>query len=168
MDLQTFLDSELKRVRANKLKETNQMTLGVLIDKLEAVPLVYGSDNEPKTVRYDFEFCIPTTLDSWRGSYDELALGWDYQGYAPGDAPDHNGTEELTLDGLLNELKSAIGKGFCGWKGGDYVMSRDTPIWVANPGNSGNTTITEVVDNGYEVILMTAYCEFSTHNRLVK
>ena len=160
MGFETYIKNAAKARRTSKLAETNQMTLGELIAKLETIPLTYGSDNKPKSVVYDFEFLVPTTLDSWRGSYGELALGWTYRGYAPSDCPDANGENTITLEELLDDLRSAVGKQFTGWKGGEFTMSETTPIWVANPGNSGNTTITEVVDNSYEVILMTGYCEY--------
>jgi len=158
MDLQAYIEKQLKIERAQKLTTTNQMTLGRLISELEKIEPKQGDDEQ--NVVFDFEFLFPTTLDSWRGSYDELALGWDYGGYAPSDCADHNNRQNTKLTDLVQELKGAIGKTFTGWKGGDYVMSEDTPIWVANPGNTGNTTISEVVGNGYEVILMTQYCEF--------
>lgn len=51
-------------------------------------------------------------------------------------------------------------KEFTGWKGGEFTMDESTPVWVANAGNSGNTGIIDVVDDGWRIILMTAYCEF--------
>lgn len=158
MDLQSFIDKTIKAQRKAKLEESHQMTLGELIKKLEAVEPKQGDDEQ--SVVFDFEFLAPTTLDSWRGSYDELAIGWTYRGYAPEGCPDHNGSNDTKLTGFLKELKDAVGKTFEGWKGGDFVMTETTPIWVANPGNTGNTGITEVVDNGYEVILMTGYYEY--------
>lgn len=159
MDLESYLKNTMTAMRADKLKETNQMTLGELIAKLEAIP-PRDNDEDKKTVHYDFECLVPTTLDSWRGAYDELALGWAYTGYAPEGCPDMNHKNQITVEELLKDLKSAVGKTFTGWKGGDFVMSKTTPIWIANPGNAGNTGITEVVDEGYKVTLMTGYYEF--------
>jgi hypothetical protein len=39
-------------------------------------------------------------------------------------------------------------------------MNENTPIWVANDGHSGNTAVIDVVDDGYQVILITALREF--------
>ena len=33
-------------------------------------------DGDEAIVRYDFEYLFPTSIDSWRGSYDELALNF--------------------------------------------------------------------------------------------
>ena len=39
-------------------------------------------------------------------------------------------------------------------------MGKTTPIWVANYGNGGKTAVIDVVDNEYEVILITAYRKY--------
>jgi hypothetical protein len=104
----------------------------------------------------------PTGLSSWRGSYAELALNFSFVGYGmPGyiktDGPD---LKELTVTEFLAILKSAIGKTYTGWKGGDFVMGKNTPIWVANDGNSGNTAVIGVRDDEYAIILETAHTEY--------
>lgn len=146
----------LKEQRNRTFASSAQLTLGQIIEKLEKCGLTYGKDNKPKQVDYDFGTAIPTTLDSWRGSYSELALGYKLSGY---DNNDEHFTQ-TTAETLLSELKSAIGKEFTGWKGGEFTMDEDTPVWVANSGNSGNTGIIDVVDDGWRIILMTAYCDY--------
>lgn len=150
------LQKFIREQRDRRFATSAQLTLGQIIEKLEKIEPTYGEEKKPKEVDYDFGTAVPTTLDSWRGSYAELALGYRLSGYDNG--PDHFANK--TVESLLSELKSAIGKTFEGWKGGDFVMSNDTPVWVANPGNSGNTGIIDVIDNGYRVIIMTAYCEY--------
>lgn len=147
MDLQTYINNAVKASRANTLANSDQLTLGELILKLE--PIVKNQkDGEEATVRYDFEYLFPTSIDSWRGSYDELALNFETQG------------EEMKVSEFLNMLKECIGKTFTGYKGGDYTMHKGTPIWVANYSHSGNTAVIDVVDNGYVVLLITGYREF--------
>lgn len=160
-DLQKMIRRKLSIQRREAFKKSPQLCLGEIIGKLEAISPFYGSlQKDEKTIRYDFEYLIPTTLQSWRGSYDELALGWTYLGYSPNDCPDHNCQEGPKITDFIKHLEEAIGKYFVGWKGGDFVMSEETPVWVANPGNVGETAIVDVVDNGYEVILITERCEF--------
>lgn len=125
-----------------------QLTLGEIIDRLEAV-----ADKERK-VAFDFEYLWPTTLASWRGDYSQLALGFN------GTIGHSLKSDNPTIAALLQELRSAIGKGFEGWKGGEYVMDSSTLVWVANPGNVGNTAIVGVSDRGYRVVLDTAWCEY--------
>ncbi len=75
----------------------------------------------------------PTEFDSFRGYYDELALGvnLDYGNYC-------------TVEDLLLKAKAVIGKEFSGWKGGEYIMNKNTPLWVDNPGNCSNAMITGI------------------------
>lgn len=145
----------LREQRNRKFAGSAQLTLGQIIEKLEKCGLTHGEKDEPKQVQYDFGTAIPTTLDSWRGDYSELALGYKLSGY---DSEEH--FAETTVETLLSELKSAIGKEFTGWKGGNYIMNEDTPVWVDNRGNAGNTGIIEIVDDRWRIILMTAYCEY--------
>lgn len=147
MDLQTYIQNAVKASRANTLANSDQLTLGELILKLE--PIVKNQkDGDEATVRYDFEYLFPTSIDSWRGSYDELALNFETQG------------EEMKVSEFLKMLKECIGKTFTGYKGGDFTMHKGTPIWVANYSHSGNTAVIDVVDNGYVVLLITGYREF--------
>lgn len=147
MDLQTYIQNAVKASRANTLANSDQLTLGELILKLE--PIVKNQkDGEEATVRYDFEYLFPTSIDSWRGSYNELALNFETQG------------EEMKVSEFLKMLKECIGKTFTGYKGGDFMMHKGTPIWVANYSHSGNTAVIDVVDNGYVVLLITGYREF--------
>lgn len=146
----------IKEERNKNFAASAQLSLGEIIKKIEKCGLTYGNDNEPKEVYYDFGSAIPTNLDSWRGSYSELALGYALSGYDNRDSH----FNKITAHELLNDLKSAIGKTFVGWKGGDFIMDENTPVWVANRGNSGNTGIVDVVDDVWRIIIMTAYCTY--------
>ena len=94
-----------------------QMTLGTFIAELEKLP----RDNR---VHFDILALTPTDLDSYRGYYDHLALGYK----------DDGGT---TIGDVLDDAKAAMGRTFTGYKGGDYVLAEHTPLWVANYGHSG-------------------------------
>lgn len=98
------------------------ITLAELINILQV--------KKPDTAVY-FDFCrfVPTKLDSYRGYYDQLAL-------------DFTQGEENTVGNLLAECKSALGKTFHGYKGGEYRMGADTPIWVADHGQCYGTALT--------------------------
>ena len=122
-----------------------QLTLGGLIAKLEAI-----KDKE-KHVWFDFEDAFPTRLESWRGIYEYLALGFSF--------PYQDKQEEPTVTVLLQRLKGAVGSTFEGYKGGTYRMSEKTPVWVANHGNVGNTALSGVLDGEAGVILETRYKE---------
>ena len=58
---------------------------------------------------------------SYRGYYDDLAF-----------EPKRN----ATVGEMLDEARSAIGKTFSGWKGGEYEMDTFTTCWLAPRGDS--------------------------------
>lgn len=98
------------------------VALGTLIDALSKLPA--GAE-----VRFDFVYFAPARLGSYRGYYDHLALGYS--------------TETMTVATLLEELRGALApdKTYGGWTGGEYRMTRDTPVWVSGSGESSGTAI---------------------------
>lgn len=146
LDLQTYLSNAVAAERRKTFEKSDQLSLGEIISKCEAIAEKNHklSDGSEITVRFDFEYLRPDHIGSWRGIYAELALGFVSE-------------DEIKLSEFLTLLKEADGKTFEGYKGGDFTMSRHTPVWVANYGNSGNTAVVDVVDAEYEVILITAY-----------
>lgn len=122
----------------------NQLTLGELIKQFEDIKEHAECNQE---VFFDFGYYRPTSLYSWRGAYEELGLSYDEE-------------SEATVESLLIELKSAIGKQFTGYKGGDYIMSEDTPVWAAQPNHGGYTAICGVTNIGYRVIINTILKEY--------
>lgn len=118
-----------------------QITLGELITKLETCPSEWP-------LYFDFCAMVPDGLDSFRGYYDQLAVGFRECG----------GTE-LTVGEFLDEAKRAVGATFQGYKGGDYRMDKATFIWVSNYGHSSNTVIVDVIQARHIVILETRHEE---------
>lgn len=136
MNAQEVFDSMIRSDREERMKTSSQLMLGELILKLEAI------GNKDLPVIFDNGKYCPTDLDSWRGSYAELAL--EYQ-YTEG--------EELTLAAFLKMLKEAIGKTYNGYKGGDFIMGKNTPIWVAHYGTS--IGFKENEDGDYQAVVDT-------------
>ncbi len=155
MDLQTYLNDTVRTARKNRFNQSDQLSLGDMIKRLEAIAAkqqaIIKKYNSEAEVVYDFEYLYPTSIDSWRGIYAELALNFvgTYRGI---DSPD-----KMTVSSFLQMLKGCIGKSFTGYKGGEFEMSEETPVWVANYGHSGNTAVLDIVDKEYEVIIMTGY-----------
>lgn len=146
--LQQVFDEHLKQARAATLADSPQWTLGRLIDALESIPTTrrnYRGETERRHVRFDFEYLRPSGLDSWRGVYRELAIGFATEG-------------TMHLDDFLTMLRQAVGKTYEGYKGGTFRMDRSTPLWVANYGNAGDTGVVGVRDDDYDVVLLTAAC----------
>lgn len=111
-------------------------TLGELIQLLEGLPVTH-------TVRLDVPFRLGISgIGSWRGDYAELSLHYD-AGYT---------AKELNVGQLLLKLREVQNTRLEGWKGGSYMMTRSTLVWIDCRGcYSGAVGITDVVDDGYEV-----------------
>lgn len=112
------------------------MRLGDLIDAIEACPPTWH-------VYFDFCQCVPTTLASYRGFYDHLAIAFETDG-------------QMAVEALLAELRQAVGNVFWGYKGGEYTMTENTPVWVANRGRYTQTAIVAVRRTSWCVLLETA------------
>lgn len=111
------------------------MRLGEIIEALKVF--------EPATrVEFDFGGFEPTGLDSYRGYYSDLAIGF--------------GSEGLNAGQLLAELQGAVGKTFEGYKGGKYEMDLSTPVWVANYGRSHGVAVVYVEAQSWRAVLRTA------------
>lgn len=127
--------------RRTRFAASRQLSLGQLIAGLREA----GPPHAP--VRYD-DGSFPTTVASYRGSYDELALGFRWTG------------EPRRLAEVLAECERAVGETFEGYKGGDYRMGTDTPVWVANWGTTGDAAPIGVHNDGRTVVIDTAPFEF--------
>lgn len=89
----------------------NHTTLGMLIDWLEKQDqelIVKDGFGRP---HYD------------RGSYDELA-------FSP--------LNEARISDMLAMARSVDGSTFCGYKGGEYLMDRNTPVYIGEYGECGD------------------------------
>jgi hypothetical protein len=103
-----------------------QLSLGEVISLLEAWP------KKDDSCRFDFGDMAPDCApDSYRGYYDHLAMGFKEGDTYP----------NPTVQEVLDSFKSAVGKEFMGYKGGKYLMTERTPVWVANYGRTGSTVI---------------------------
>lgn len=119
------------------------MNLGQIIDLLRAMP-------QDDSVFFDFGDMEPTTLDSYRGYYDHLAIGFEENCHL---------SHPAKVSGLLAGCEAAVGQTYQGWKGGDYCMDRATPVWVANRGKSSSTAIVGIREVGYGVVIDTRFDE---------
>lgn len=103
------LQNELDELKALSGK-IEQMSLGDVIDTFMTLDPDMVIDG------------IGVGLDSYRGYYNQLA-------FPKGSA---------TVSELLEDAKNAVGDVFTGYKGGEYIMYRDTEVWVANYSETGD------------------------------
>lgn len=185
MDIQTILDNAVKAGRAKIMESSDQLTLGELILKLEYVK------NKELPVFFDETEYSPTGFCSWRGHYRELAITYS-EGEANNcyDAPldtcekdefgDHHyecqcGNKDghdttlksPTAQSFLDMLNFIKGRYFIGYKGGDFTMSRQTPIWVANDGKcsgfiemeEGCQGVVSIEEREDRIVILTSSCD---------
>ncbi len=100
-------------------REESQLTLGKLIKRLEVLPA--------ETPIY------LTGPHSYRGYYEDLAF----------DRPDHPSTAAEVID----LCRSMIGAVLEGYKGGDFEMGENTPVWLAAYGCRGQAALA-ILDDG--------------------
>lgn len=131
------------------MKYPAQMTLGQTITRLEQSELTYDSNGKrhDKYVTFDFGGLVPSGLSSWRGEYAELAINFTGGTYED--------REVVTALKFLERLKEAVGKKYTGWKGGEFMMTETTPLWVDNDGCYTHTALVGVDINEYGVTLRT-------------
>lgn len=109
MDIQAMVDAMSKCWA--KERAATQMTLGKLIDFLKTQPA------EKKIVGFG-------EANSYRGYYSDLSF--------------EPSSEEQLVGNFLEYCQSAMGEIFEGYKGGDFVMGRNTPLWIAGYGSCGS------------------------------
>jgi hypothetical protein len=150
-----------------KAQEVGQMTLGSLRDALRALP--------PETpIVLDGPGSHPTSLASYRGYYERLAIGWGnthytetqlvnggpafdspFTGYYSPGAPDVEIRHPATAADLIQALDIADGEVFDGYKGGQFQMNSDTWLHVANYGDVGPAVVglsLSLTGDGFAVI----------------
>lgn len=108
IDLQALVDGMSQQWQ--KERAETQLTLGKLIDALKAMPPGAQVANLHKP-------------HSYRGYYDDLAF--------------EIGEATRSAKDLLAECQAAMGEVFIGYKGGEFVMGRNTPLWVASYSRTG-------------------------------
>jgi hypothetical protein len=103
------------------------MNLGQFIDALEKI--------EPKDSIWIADspvYLRPTDLDSYRGYYEDLALGVE------------TARSGRPASAVLENAKLALDATFTGYKGGEYRMHLGTRLWLSNYGESGGSLITGI------------------------
>lgn len=150
MDWQEVIENALQAQRANVMKTSPQLTLGELILKLEAV------EEKSKPVIFNERY-FPVGIDSWRGSYYELALEYAETG------------DKFSVAAWIKKLRETVGSTLYGYKGGEFLMGKTTPVWIANYGESEGFThdgdiwtqaVVDVSQNEQAVIIETRNIEY--------
>ena len=131
INIQQLLDVMSEQDRQQR---TNyHLTLGQLIDKLQSFDQ-YGVVFHDETQPHEYLF------DSYRGYYSDLAMT-----YEPSKS-------HQQVNDLLFQANLALNNTYEGYKGGDYVMTADTPLWLANWGETSDIAIVDVCEIGIQYV----------------
>ena len=177
-----MINNAMVAKRSEEMKNSTQLTLGEIILKLEAV------GNKELPIFFDKTKYRPTGIGSWRGSYCELAISYTpggvYGGYNGTTVEHEIGGDKFyntvstalpkrpTAKDLLEKLKECVGKTFVGYKGGDFLMGKTTPVWIANESESSgflkekgaeynsDQSIVDITETEKKVILNTQKTEY--------
>ena len=112
MDIQKLVDVVNKTSKETSAREYNLGRFIKDLEKLDQEKLIYveeglGCDG----------------LASWRGSYCELAL-------------EHEAGKKSNVKEVLENAKKILDSTLTGYKGGDFLMDKNTPIHIANYGEN--------------------------------
>lgn len=115
------------------------LTLGELIDGLQKV---VDADESKKMVITTGGTYV-SGFSSYRGNYQELAIV-PSGGYS---------SESLTVAEFLAKAKEVDGARLTGWKGGEYLMTRENGLWLAHVGDCPGIGVEKMQDTKYRVVL---------------
>lgn len=76
---------------------------------------------------------------SYRGYYSDLSL--------------EDSSKEKSASDFHAQLSKALGAEYTGYKGGENLMTADTPLWRAEYGNSGEAIIAAQIVDGDLVVI---------------
>lgn len=114
IDIQALVDG-MGAKHAKERSESDQWTLGQMIEALEALP-------EDMPVEAIGE------LESYRGYYSDLSF-------------DTGSTSHPTVVDVLEDCREAMGSSFTGYKGGDFWMTGNTPLWDSAYGRASGLKV---------------------------
>lgn len=108
----------------------------MILSELQAV-LAAAEPSWPVHVEVEGERKYCGHLISWRGVYAECSLDWDDEDYS-----------QMTVQKLKAQVDDALaGHPLEGYKGGDFVMDGDTPVWADPYGKYNGRIITRARDD---------------------
>lgn len=109
----------------NMCNENNMLSLGILLEKIKQC----DSDKPVKFKGYR-DGSFPNEYDSYRGYYRLIAI--------------EPGKELVKVSEFVEMTKDSIGNTYTGYKGGEYTMNQNTPVWVSDWGTASGMGITGV------------------------
>lgn len=85
--------------------------------------------------------------DSWRGSYNLPSVG-----YVALDIS--NSVEVFTVQDVIKNIEESEGLEVSGWKGGDFTLSMNDIIYIANQGESNYSIAIVAIEELTDVVIL--------------
>ena len=125
MDMQKLIN--MLGDASRQTRSQYQLTLGGMIAALDKMPA-------DMPIEYE-DGGFPSEPHSYRGYYSDLSFETE--------------SGASTVAEISSMLKSALGETFEGYKGGDYTMGNDAPLWSSSYGTGSGKALmaVDVVDN---------------------
>ena len=135
--IQRLLDA-IDRNRLDWQREQGAMTLGEILDDLETRPQDYRLG-----VQWVHGVSGIGEVDSYRGYYKDLAI--------------EPGPVTSLVEVGLGVLRQAVGSTVEGYKGGEFLITRESRVWVSTCGDCSGLMVTGVEqdDEEHTIILRT-------------
>ena len=128
---------ELMNTRLDKSRQSYHLTLEEMIVFLEQIDGDLAS--------------IPVLTDTGQ----TLGMPHSYRGYYEDLAFDPTDAGPSCVAGVLSQCRMALGSEQTGYKGGEFMMTETTPLWVSPYGEASQCAIIDAMYNGKEVIVTT-------------
>ena len=117
--MQNFINAMNSSMKDQRAKY--HLTLGTMIEKLKTLP-------KESRVIVDFNTRTIGNAMSYRGYYSDLSF-------------DTVGDVVITVKEFLELCEESLGDTFTGYKGGDFYMDENTPLWIAEYGSCGRAIV---------------------------
>ena len=157
MDIDSILkqiNQESREKALNNGAYTGYALTSALKDISDRTKTVYISMKSPiyddnyDVVDYSYQLVSSDfKCDSWRGSYNLPSVG-----YVALDISDS--VEVFTVQDVIKNIEESEGLEVSGWKGGDFTLSMDDVIYVANQGESNNAITVVDIEELTDVVIL--------------
>ena len=140
LDIKDFIEIQKKQWAKDSLNK-GAMSAEEIINKLEE----FKDSNKLIIIEMNNEiFTSDFAADSWRGSYNLPAIEY------------YSGKSGCSVNSAIENLQEIDGMKVSGYKGGDYVLNEEDPLFIANYGDSNNcTAIVDIIESDEFIICLT-------------
>lgn len=156
MDLQNFVDT-MNEINSEE-RSGYHLTYGGLIKALKAADKNATFDRRVKGIGSYRGYYIDVALfTKEKGLYvqdGEFGSEWDFKEYRKWEKANSTKVEKLPTNAneLGELLDSLIGRDFIGYKGGNFTITEDKPLWLEEEASDASGIAVVDVDSGLNLV----------------